>query len=45
MGAASNQADRSESARLMSLVGAVMMLWVVDGLVQLLTGYSVFVIR
>ena len=34
--------DRSESARLMSLVGAVMMLWVVDGLVQLLTGYSVF---
>ncbi|GIS24689.1 MAG: hypothetical protein CM15mP125_3760 [Gammaproteobacteria bacterium] len=42
MGAASNQAGRSESARLMSLVGAVMMLWVVDGLVQLLTGYSVF---
>ena len=34
--------DGSESARLMSLVGAVMMLWVVDGLVQLLTGYSVF---
>ncbi len=34
--------DRSESHRLMSLVGAVMMLWVVDGLVQLLTGYSVF---
>ncbi len=34
--------NRSESARLMSLVGAVMMLWVVDGLVQLLTGYSVF---
>ena len=34
--------DRSESARLMSLVGALMMLWVVDGLVQLLTGYSVF---
>ena len=26
----------------MSLVGAVMMLWVIDGLVQLLTGYSVF---
>jgi len=34
--------DRPESARLMSLSGAVMMLWVVDGLVQLLTGYSVF---
>ena len=34
--------DRPESARLMSLIGAVMMLWVVDGLVQLLTGYSVF---
>jgi len=34
--------DRSESHRLMSLVGAVMMLWVIDGLVQLLTGYSVF---
>ena len=34
--------DRLESARLMSLIGAVMMVWVVDGLVQLLTGYSVF---
>ena len=34
--------DRDESHRLMSLVGAVMMLWVVDGLVQLLTGFSVF---
>ena len=34
--------DRSEIHRLMSLVGAVMMLWVIDGLVQLLTGYSVF---
>ena len=34
--------DRPESARLMSLIGAVMMLWVVDGLVEPLTGYSVF---
>ena len=34
--------DKMESQRLMSLIGAVMMVWVVDGLVQLLTGYSVF---
>jgi hypothetical protein len=31
-----------ESHRLMSLVGAMMMVWVVDGLLQLLTGFSVF---
>ena len=41
LGAVADRIDR-ESHRLMSLVGAVMMLWVVDGLVQLLTGYSVF---
>ena len=34
--------DRSESHRMMSLLGAVLMVWVVDGLVQLLTGLSVF---
>ena len=34
--------DKIESQRLMSLIGAVMMIWVVDGLVQLLTGFSVF---
>ena len=33
--------DRSESHRLCP-VGAVMMLWVIDGLVQLLTGYGIF---
>jgi len=34
--------DRHESHRMMSLLGAVLMIWVVDGLVQLLTGLSVF---
>jgi len=34
--------DRQESHRMMSLLGAVLMIWVVDGLVQLLTGLSVF---
>jgi len=34
--------DRQESHRMMSLLGAVLMIWVVDGLVQLLTGFSVF---
>jgi len=34
--------DRPEAHRMMSLVGAVMMIWVVDGLLQLLTGFSVF---
>ncbi len=34
--------DRQEIHRLMSLLGAVLMIWVVDGLVQLLTGLSVF---
>ena len=34
--------DRKESQRMMSLLGAVLMIWVVDGLAQLLTGLSVF---
>lgn len=34
--------DRHEIHRMMALLGAVLMIWVVDGLVQLLTGLSIF---
>ena len=34
--------DQLESQRMMSLIGVVLSIWVVDGFVQLLTGYSVF---
>ena len=34
--------DLSEARRLMALVGMVLMIWVVDGLFQLLTGFSIF---
>ncbi len=34
--------DQAESHRMMSLIGVVMIIWVVDGFVQLLTGLSIF---